>query len=86
MRLIKETTNFDFLSRSRRRIALAISALAIAVSLISIGTRGLDLDLIEARVGQQAANFVEIGSLRITNLKQHTAREVDTQLQPASAD
>ena len=45
MRLIKEKTSIDFLSRSRRRIALSISALAIVVSLVSIGTRGLELGI-----------------------------------------
>jgi len=45
MRLIKEKTSIDFLSRPRRRIALAISALAIVVSLVSIGTRGLELGI-----------------------------------------
>lgn len=45
MRLIKEKTNIDFLSRSRRRIALATSALAIVISLVSIGTRGLELGI-----------------------------------------
>lgn len=45
MRLIKEKTSFDFLSRSRRRIALSISALAIVISLVSIGTRGLELGI-----------------------------------------
>ncbi len=45
MRLIKEKTNFDFLSRPRRRIALLISAVAIVISLVSIGTRGLELGI-----------------------------------------
>ncbi|NOX67850.1 MAG: protein translocase subunit SecF [Gammaproteobacteria bacterium] len=45
MRMIKEKTSIDFLSRSRRRIALSISALAIVVSLVSIGTRGLELGI-----------------------------------------
>ncbi len=45
MRIIKEKTSIDFLSRSRRRIALTISALAIVVSLVSIGTRGLELGI-----------------------------------------
>lgn len=45
MRLIKEKTNFDFLGPTRRKIAVAISALAIIVSLVSIGTRGLDFGI-----------------------------------------
>ncbi len=45
MRLIKEKTNFDFLSKSRRRIALTISATVIVVSLLSLGIRGLELGI-----------------------------------------
>jgi len=45
MRLIKDKTSFDFLSKSRRRLALAISAIAIVVSLVSLGTRGLEFGI-----------------------------------------
>ncbi len=41
MRLVKENTRIDFLSVSRRRIALTISAILIVVSIASIATRGL---------------------------------------------
>ncbi|MEM9208623.1 MAG: protein translocase subunit SecF [Pseudomonadota bacterium] len=41
MRLIKENTRIDFLSTTRRRIALTVSAILIAVSITSIATRGL---------------------------------------------
>jgi len=45
MRFIKEKTNFDFLSKSRRRIALSISAIAIVISLLSLATRGLEFGI-----------------------------------------
>ena len=41
MRLVKENTRIDFLSVSRRRIALTISAILIVISIASIATRGL---------------------------------------------
>ncbi len=45
MRLIKTKTSIDFLSASRRRIAIAISLVMIAVSIGSIATRGLDFGI-----------------------------------------
>jgi preprotein translocase subunit SecF len=45
MRLIKEQTNIDFLGPRRRALAVGFSALLILVSLISIGTRGLQLGI-----------------------------------------
>lgn len=45
MKLIQSTTDFDFLSLKRRRIALAISALLIIVSLVSLATRGLEFGI-----------------------------------------
>jgi preprotein translocase subunit SecF len=45
MRLIKEKTNIDFLSPSRRKIALSISALLVIVSLVSLFTRGLEFGI-----------------------------------------
>lgn len=45
MRLIKETTSINFLGRSRRRIALAISAILVIVSLVSLATRGLEFGI-----------------------------------------
>jgi len=45
MRLIREKTKIDFLSRSRRNVALVISALLIVVSIGSIVTRGLDFGI-----------------------------------------
>jgi preprotein translocase subunit SecF len=41
MRFLRHKTNIDFLGASRRRIALAISAIVVVVSLGSIITRGL---------------------------------------------
>ena len=45
MRLIKDKTNIDFLSPSRRKIALSISALLVIVSLVSLFTRGLEFGI-----------------------------------------
>src|SRR5210317_46166 len=45
MRFLKEKTTIDFLSPSRRRIALLISAIVIIVSLVSLGTRGLNFGI-----------------------------------------
>ncbi len=45
MRLIKEKTKIDFLSRSRRNFALSISAIFIVFSVASIATRGLDFGI-----------------------------------------
>jgi len=45
LRLIKEKTSIDFLSRGRRRMALSLSAVLIAVSLGSLATRGLNFGI-----------------------------------------
>ena len=45
MRLIKEKTNIDFLSRGRRTIAIGLSVVLIAVSIASMFTRGLNLGI-----------------------------------------
>jgi preprotein translocase subunit SecF len=45
MRLIKEKTSIDFLSPSRRKIALSISVLLVIVSLVSLFTRGLEFGI-----------------------------------------
>ena len=45
MQFLKKTTNIDFLSLSRRRIALAISAIVVIVSLVSLGMRGLNFGI-----------------------------------------
>ncbi len=42
MRLIKNKTSIDFLSRGRRRVTTAISVLAVVYSLFSIATEGLE--------------------------------------------
>jgi len=66
MKLISKTTKIDFLSKSRRRIALAISVLLVAASLISLATRGLEFGIdftggILLEVGYpQAANLEQI--------------------------
>ncbi len=45
MQLIKSNTSIDFLSKKRRTVALAISAILIVVSLISLATRGLEFGI-----------------------------------------
>jgi len=68
MKIISKTTNIDFLSTRRRRIALVISALLVVVSLVSLATRGLEFGIdftggILLEVGySEAANLDEIRS------------------------
>ena len=45
MRLIKEKTNIDFLSRSRRNVAIGLSILIVVLSIGSLATRGLNLGI-----------------------------------------
>jgi len=45
MRLIKHKTSIDFLSPSRRKIALVVSVLFVVASLVSLSTRGLDFGI-----------------------------------------
>ena len=45
MRLIKEKTSIDFLSKSPRSVALVISAVLIIVSIGSLAVRGLDFGI-----------------------------------------
>ena len=45
MRLIKDKTTIDFLSKGRRTVALAISVIAIIASVTSLATRGLDFGI-----------------------------------------
>jgi len=45
MRLIKEKTSIDFLSRGRRNIAVGFSILIVVVSLASLSIRGLNLGI-----------------------------------------
>jgi len=66
MRIIRQATNIDFLSVTRRRIALSISALLVVASLVSLATRGLEFGIdftggILLEVGYpEAANLDEI--------------------------
>ena len=66
MKLIKEKTSIDFLSRTRRRIAISISIALVVVSLASLFTRGLEFGIdftggIQIEVGyQQAADVDQI--------------------------
>ena len=45
MRLIKDKTSIDFLSPTRRKIALTISAVLVIASLVSLFTRGLEFGI-----------------------------------------
>ena len=45
MRFLKKKTTIDFLSLSRRRIALAVSVTVVIVSLASLGVRGLNFGI-----------------------------------------
>ncbi|MGI9260383.1 MAG: protein translocase subunit SecF, partial [Woeseiaceae bacterium] len=45
MRLIKEKTKIDFLSRKRRNVAVGISILIVVLSIASMATRGLNLGI-----------------------------------------
>jgi len=45
MRFLKRKTHIDFLSSSRRRVAMSISLLVVVVSLVSLGMRGLDFGI-----------------------------------------
>ena len=45
MRLLKHNTSIDFLSLTRRRIAVGISIVLVAASLISLATRGLNFGI-----------------------------------------
>ena len=66
MRLIKEKTSIDFLSSSRRKVALAVSALLVVASFVSLATRGLEFGIdftggILLEVGySEAANLEKI--------------------------
>jgi len=45
MRLIKHKTTINFLGKTRRKIALAISLLVVVVSLVEVATRGLEFGI-----------------------------------------
>lgn len=45
MRLIKENTKIDFLSETRRKVAVGFSVLLVLASLVSLATRGLDFGI-----------------------------------------
>ena len=45
MQFLKKTTTIDFLSLSRRRIALTLSVILVITSLVSLGARGLNFGI-----------------------------------------
>jgi len=45
MRLIKEKTSIDFLSPTRRKVALIVSLLLVIASFVSLATRGLEFGI-----------------------------------------
>ena len=45
MQFLKKTTTIDFLSPSRRRIALGVSVIAIIVSIVELGMQGLNFGI-----------------------------------------
>jgi preprotein translocase subunit SecF len=45
MKFLKKKTSIDFLSPSRRRIALSLSLIVVIASLVSLGMRGLDFGI-----------------------------------------
>ncbi len=45
MRFLSKTPSINFLGRSRRRVALAFSAVLVIVSLVSLATRGLEFGI-----------------------------------------
>ena len=45
MQFLKKTTTIDFLSLSRRRIALTLSVILVITSLVSLGVRGLNFGI-----------------------------------------
>ena len=45
MKFLKKKTSIDFLSLSRRRIALSISVIVVIASLVSLGMRGLNFGI-----------------------------------------
>ena len=45
MRLLTKKTNINFLGATRRKIALAISAIVVIASLLSLFMRGLDFGI-----------------------------------------
>ena len=68
MRLIKEKTSIDFLSPTRRKVALAVSVILVIASFVSLATRGLEFGIdftggILLEVGySEAANLEKIRS------------------------
>ncbi len=66
MRLIKRKTNINFLGKTRRKIALAISVIVVVVSLVELAVEGLEFGIdftggILLEVGYpEAANLEEI--------------------------
>lgn len=72
MRLIKQKTSINFLSASRRKLALGLSVLMVLVSLSSIMTRGLNFGIdftggVLLEVGYEQAADLEAIRSNLTN-------------------
>ena len=72
MRIIKEKTSIDFLGKSRRNLALVISAILIVVSIGSLATRGLDFG-----IDFTGGVLLEVGYSETANLEGIRARLSD---------
>jgi preprotein translocase subunit SecF len=67
MRIFKRKTNFNFLGATRRKIALAFSAIIVTASVVSLSTRGLEFGIdftggILLEVGYEQA--ADLGGIR----------------------
>jgi preprotein translocase subunit SecF len=65
MRLIKEKTSIDFLSPTRRKVALTVSLLLVIASFVSLATRGLEFG-----IDFTGGILLEVGYSEAANLEQ----------------
>jgi preprotein translocase subunit SecF len=65
MRLIKDKTSIDFLSPTRRKVALAVSLILVIASFVSLATRGLEFG-----IDFTGGILLEVGYSEAANLEQ----------------
>jgi len=65
MRLIKEKTSIDFLSPTRRKVALAMSLMFVIASFASLATRGLEFG-----IDFTGGILLEVGYSEVANLEE----------------